>query len=131
MKKAVLALGLAALLLGGCAPIVAPPAADEAFWGAWESVDPNTGGITHAVIAPWVVHMWGACTPTDCDWGETTYAIHEDELHVVWDQGFAVLAQVLTLLPGDLLRVDTTNYYTDGTGTATFTDTLVREGAAP
>ncbi len=129
MKRMLVVIGVLALALAGCAPVVAPPSADEAFWGAWVNEDADTGGITHAIIRPWTVHMWGACTPTDCDWGETTYAVHEDELQVVWDQGFAVLVQVLALLPGGLLRVDTTTYYTDGTGTATFTDTFLREAA--
>jgi hypothetical protein len=129
MKRGLLGIGVAALLLGGwgCTP-VAPPSADEVFWGNWVNVDPNTGGITRVVLEPWSVHMWGACEPTDCDWGQTGYAIHEDELQVVWDQGFVVEVQVLTLLADGSLRVETTSYFTDGTGTMTSTDTFAREG---
>jgi hypothetical protein len=112
-------------------PVAAPPSADEAFWGVWVNEDPDTGGITRVEIAPWTVHMWGACTPTDCDWGETLYSIHQDQLHMVWDQGFVVRVQVLALLPDGTLQADTVSHYTDGTGTATETDTLVRETVSP
>jgi len=134
MRRLVLVLALvaaAALVLVGCMPIVAPPSADEAFWGVWVNEDPDTGGITRVEVAPWTVHMWGACTPTDCDWGETIYSIHQDQLHVVWDQGFVVRVQELALLPDGALQVDTVSHYTDGAGTATETDTFVRETAMP
>lgn len=54
--------------------------------GDWHNTDPNTGGITrvqivfacndtvhngHPANAPDTVHLWGACHPTDCDWGTT------------------------------------------------------------
>jgi hypothetical protein len=134
MKRLVMVLALAvvaALALAGCMPVVAPPSADEAFWGTWANVDPDTGGITRVEIAPWTVHMWGACTPTDCDWGETIYSIHQSQLHVVWDQGFVVRVQVLALLPNGTLEVDTASHYTDGSGTATQIDTFARETASP
>ncbi len=78
--------------------------------GTWRNSDPNTRGLTQAVLQficqdqilngqpyppgpPWRVHLWGACEPTDCDWsemgaevvsiGERTY------VRAVYDQGFA------------------------------------------
>jgi hypothetical protein len=46
--------------------------------GTWVNVDPNTGGITRVVIehtgATDRVHVWGSCSPEDCDWGPT--ALH-------------------------------------------------------
>jgi hypothetical protein len=130
MKRLVVVLALAtaaALMLVGCTPMVALPSADEAFWGMWVNEDPDTGGITRVEIAPWTVHMWGSCTPTDCDWGEAPYAIHEDQLHVVWDQGFVVHVQILEIMAGGSLRVDTTSYYTDGSGTTMSTEMFLRE----
>lgn len=126
MLRKLLGLGLAVVLLGGCAPIVAPPA-DEPYWGSWVSEDPNTVGITRIEISPWTVHMWGSCEPTDCDWGQAPYAIHEDELYVVWDQGFVVHVQVLKIMPGGWLEVETVSHFTDGSGTMTMTERFLRE----
>lgn len=130
MLRKVLALGLIVVLLGGCAPTVVPPV-DERYWGTWVNEDPDTAGITRVEIAPWTVHMWGSCEPSDCDWGEAPYAIHEDELHVFWDQGFALEVQVLALLPNGALQVETTTYFTDGTGSMSRTDTFLREIVLP
>jgi hypothetical protein len=131
MRKVLCLAGAVAILLGGCAPVVVPPSPGEAYWGIWVNEDPDTGGITRVVIAPWAVHMWGSCTPTDCDWGEAPYSIHEDELHVVWDQGFALEIQILALLPNGTLRVETTSTFTEGTGSMSWTDTFLREIAVP
>ncbi len=106
MLRKILGLGLVVVLLGGCAPMVAPPV-DERYWGAWVNEDPDTGGITRIDIAPWTVHMWGSCEPTDCDWGEAPYAIHQDELRVVWEQVFVVHVQILEIMPGGWLEVET------------------------
>lgn len=130
MLRKVLGLGLIVILLGGCAPTVVPPA-DERYWGTWVNEDPDTVGITRVEIAPWTVHMWGSCEPSDCYWGEAPYSIHEDELHVFWDQGFALEVQVLALLPSGALQVETTTYFTDGTGSMGRTDTFLRKIAFP
>lgn len=127
MKRGILVLAVLVLLVGGCTRIVPAPAADERYWGTWVSEDPNTLGITRVEIEPWAVRMWGACEPEDCEWGETTYAIHEVELHVVWDHGYAIRVQVLAIQPGGSLRIETTTYFTDGTGTRTDVDTLLRQ----
>jgi len=127
MKRAILLLAVGVLLVGGCTRIVPTPSTDERYWGTWVSEDPNTGGITRVEIEPWIVHMWGACEPDDCDWGESAYAVHEDELHVVWDQGYALRVQVLAIQPGGFLRIETATYYTDGSGTRTDVDILLRQ----
>ena len=126
MLRKILGLGLIVVLLGGCAPMVVPPV-DERYWGTWVNEDPDTGGITRIEIAPWTVHMWGSCEPTDCDWGEAPYAIHEDELRVVWEQGFVVQVQILEIMPGGWLEVETVSYFTDGSGTMAMTERFLRE----
>ncbi|MBN2534583.1 MAG: hypothetical protein JXB88_16990 [Spirochaetales bacterium] len=46
------------------------------FYGDWVNVDPDTRGITRFGIVPSgspgiaVVHAFGSCSPTDCDWGQ-------------------------------------------------------------
>jgi serine/threonine protein kinase len=47
----------------------------NSFLGNWVNVDSNTGGMTRLIIAKVddntvSFHGYGACTPTDCDWGE-------------------------------------------------------------
>lgn len=135
MRKLFVVLVLAVMVslgLASCAPVVVPPSADLAFWGTWVSEDPDTLGITRVEIERWAIHMWGSCEPTDCDWGEAPYAIHEDELRVVWDHGYAIRVQVLALQPGGFLRIETTTTYTDGSGSRIDIDILLRQvGALP
>lgn len=51
---------------------VAPPPAT--LVGAWTTVDPATRGIVKIVITAagdaLMVHAYGACSPTPCDWGQ-------------------------------------------------------------
>ena len=45
------------------------------FVGDWENIDENTKGMTRLTIKAQeenlVLHGWGKCNPTDCDWEET------------------------------------------------------------
>ena len=47
--------------------------------GSWSNIDPNTRGLTHATITAQSgmlsVHMWGACSPIDCDWGTASIPV--------------------------------------------------------
>jgi len=90
------------------------------FEGDWRNEDPNTSGITRVDIynsgRSTVVHMWGKCSPTDCDWGEVTTSITDKEdgiLNIIWDQGFVVRTQVLTLLSDGRLEVKSFSDYRD------------------
>jgi hypothetical protein len=55
--------------------------------GSWVNTDPNTRSLTRADLRftcqdqilngepyppgpPWHMHLWGKCSPTDCDWTE-------------------------------------------------------------
>lgn len=75
--------------------------------GAWKNIDPNTRGITRVDIRfvcqdqirngqpyppgpPFYVHLYGSCSPQDCDWGEVgAVEISNDFLYATYDQGFA------------------------------------------
>jgi hypothetical protein len=41
--------------------------------GTWVNVEAKTGSITRLEVREeaggWVIHAWGSCAPTDCDWG--------------------------------------------------------------
>lgn len=95
------------------------------FTGTWLNEDPDTLGVTQATIAEQginlVVHMWGSCSPTDCDWGTTQTTVTDAAdgvLNIVWDHGFVIATQSLTLLSDGRLRVDDHRHYTDDSGRA-------------
>lgn len=97
----------------------------DQFIGNWTNVDANTRGITRTQISRsgsnLVVHMWGSCTPTDCDWGTVSTPVTDADdqvLKIRWDQGFAIRTQQLTLGSDGRLRVDTFVRYTDNSGRA-------------
>ena len=45
----------------------------EALAGKWVNIDEKTSSIKRLEIQKeadgWVIHAWGSCQPTDCDWG--------------------------------------------------------------
>lgn len=92
----------------------------DEFLGNWLNEDPNTGGITRVDIrsdgSMLYLHMWGACTPTDCDWGEVSTPLsdaNDPRLTVVWDQGFVIRSQIIDYLSDGRLRIESHSNYTD------------------
>ncbi len=97
------------------------------FVGTWNNTDPATTGITKVIITATTVQMWGSCTPTDCDWGTTTFSvISEDRLSIVWDPGFVIRTQTLTLRSNGELEIVSVSRYTDGTANVTHTYTFTK-----
>jgi hypothetical protein len=115
-------------------PTLPAPASIDAFVGTWLNVDPATRSITRVEIRVEgnmvFVHMWGSCTPTDCDWGETstfTSDANDGVLDLVWDQGFVVRQQQLQLFDnGATLYVATYSVYTDDRSPLNFYDYFSR-----
>lgn len=94
--------------------------------GSWRNSDTNTRSLTRAQLrfvcqdvilngepyppgAPWYMHLWGACSPSDCDWGEVpAQAVTIGTRHMVravYHQGFAtryVYADMSLYRPGQL-----------------------------
>jgi hypothetical protein len=102
---------------------------DPAFarWaGKWTNVNPNTSGITklqvESVQSQVMVHMWGRCQPTDCDWGSSPARLANGILEVHWDHHFALRDQELAITSGRL-RVTTRTHYTDLSQRQDFTET--------
>jgi hypothetical protein len=68
--------------------------------GRWENVNPNTGGVTAIEISNgrggMKIEAWGACVPSDCEWGKTSLHMLgtsvDDTSHDYaigqWDPGF-------------------------------------------
>lgn len=96
----------------------------DPFLGSWTNSNPNTNDITHAAIRSdptnLYVHMWGKCSPTDCDWGETSTPLSSvnsgGTLSLRWVFSFKVETQTLTLLPDGRLHVQGLAHYTDNSG---------------
>src|SRR5437868_5034869 len=82
MKRTILILALIAVPALARAQCIQPQ--EE---GTWINTEANTPGIPRIQLRfvcqdqilngqpyppgpPWYVHVWGACTPTNCDWGE-------------------------------------------------------------
>src|SRR5450759_3226834 len=70
-------------------------AASDPLAGSWVNEDPNTGGVTQVSVmrdgARTLAHVWGSCTPTDCDWGEAEAELWNGIPMVIWKQGFKTL----------------------------------------
>ncbi len=102
--------------------------------GNWINIDPNSHGITHIKVdfscndvilcgvdqngnvtcsmpgPPYRVHLWGKCSPSDCDWGtvdgnDYTSSDGTRWIYAFYNQGFAkryVYLKRSSLYPGDL-----------------------------
>ncbi|MCU7726300.1 hypothetical protein ODJ79_21435 [Actinoplanes sp. KI2] len=81
-----------------------------AEYGDWRNADPATRSITRAQVrdcqsvttctgdvcsttsdAGWAVRLFGACSPTDCDWGWSAgaFRLANGRIPAFYDQGFA------------------------------------------
>jgi hypothetical protein len=99
---------------------VAMSADPAAFVGEWCNKDFNTRGNTRIRIyldgEKLMVHMWGRCHPTECDWGETTATIVPEDkksITVTWNQGLAVSNQQLTIQEDGSLKLSGNRNYKD------------------
>ena len=110
--------------------------------GNWVNVDPNARGITQIQLQfvcqdqvlngqlyppgpPWYVHVFGACYPTDCDWGTVgAQKLDAGWIYAFYDPGFAknyVYAKTWPQYPG-YLYVWAWTTFTDGSGRADYAD---------
>ncbi len=119
MRKAVIILAVAlAMPVLAWAQCIQPP--EE---GTWINTDPNTRSIPRIQLRfvcqdqilngqpyppgpPWYVHVWGACSPTNCDWGEVgAQRLGTGHIFATYNQGFArryVYAKMSIYRPGQL-----------------------------
>jgi hypothetical protein len=95
-------------------------------YGDWANADPATPGITRAQLrdcqsvttcsggictivydAGWIMRLFGACSPIDCDWGWSAgrLRLSNGQIPAYYDQGFAkryVWAAMSAYRPGQL-----------------------------
>jgi hypothetical protein len=99
--------------------------------GTWLATDRATGGIVKLVLSTrgdeLVVHAFGACSPSPCDWGEVKGSAFSDAVTsslamsftCVYDFGF--LQTILAAyLKGGILVLDSFNTFKDGSGRADY-----------
>src|ERR1035441_8885571 len=83
-------------------------AADK-FRGVWVNEDSRTRGVTKVEIRSeergLLIHVWGACHPQDCDWGEKSSVGNGGVRRVEWNHGFSVERQEFAIGPGRPLRI--------------------------
>lgn len=99
----------------------------EAFIGTWVNEDEDTGGITRTVIRAEFdtifVHMWGACHPEDCDWGEEKPESYDSKSRIIfmtWKTGFSIISQQINLLSDGNLQVNSHTHFIDESNRADY-----------
>ena len=88
--------------------------------GTWINQDPNTRGVTQIPIHRggnrMIAHVWAACHPTACDWGEAGAQLWNAIPMVVWNQGFSTVRMQLVQQPDGRLLLAYRSEYHDGRG---------------
>jgi hypothetical protein len=76
------------------ATLVIPSAAQSVFVGTWESAAPRSALARAAIYQEsgrLMVHLFGQCTPTPCDWGAVPLTQLPDGERKLPDRAFAIL----------------------------------------
>jgi thiol-disulfide isomerase/thioredoxin/outer membrane lipoprotein-sorting protein len=88
--------------------------------GSWVNDNTDTPGTTQVVVrrdgARMLVHVWGRCTPSDCDWGEASADTYNGYLIANFDHGFSMVRMQLIPLPDGRLLMAHRSEYRDGSG---------------
>ena len=92
------------------ANVTIPPSQTAALLvGSWVDQDPNARSMTQVKVRRdgerVLVHAWGSCYPTDCDWGEEVVELRNGIGVVLWVQGFGDRRMELIPQPDGRLRV--------------------------
>ena len=97
------------------------------FNGLWVNEDEETRGTTQCKIRyennRFIVQMWGACFPEDCDWGENTSKEVDkgvEKFELLWEQRHAERAITYELVDGKL-RLNKRTHYKDNSGREDYT----------
>jgi hypothetical protein len=105
----------------------------EMLFGLWVNRSPETQNITQLEIRPeedeLFVHVWGKCHPEDCDWGEEGTAAadaYDGTITIVWDHGFAIEEQELSVIGEGYLKLVGHKEYFDERPEVFYTDIFVR-----
>lgn len=112
------------------ATLTAQAADIDFFAGNWVNVDSLTGGMRRLIIEPagsgFTFHGYGACSPSDCDWGTISVPYASPVIEGTYDFGFLkskisvrraadnrrIEVTVFDDFPPSDARADTTSFYT-------------------
>ncbi len=108
-------------------PLPLPPLDPKLLVGKWFNVDKATGGLVRLEISSTatglLVHGFGACTPTPCNWGSVPAKEFAESVVSTTAVGFTAqfnFSFVETLMVGRLefgaLFVETFDHFIDGSG---------------
>jgi hypothetical protein len=104
----------------GVGASVAAPVA--ALLGTWTNIQDHPNGITHVIFTTTpsgiAVHVFGACTPTDCDWGSVTIEGQTLPARAVYRFSFATKSLSISMHPQfpHLLQIVSGSQFTDNSG---------------
>jgi tetratricopeptide (TPR) repeat protein/thiol-disulfide isomerase/thioredoxin/outer membrane lipoprotein-sorting protein len=100
-------------------PDADPSQASDPLVGPWVNQDQKPD-LTQVNVrrdgARILAHVWGRCTPSDCDWGEEVVELRNGIGMVVWDQGFVTREMQLIPQPNGRLKVEDHSEYHDNSG---------------
>jgi cytochrome c biogenesis protein CcmG, thiol:disulfide interchange protein DsbE len=106
------------LLVPAC--LLAQTAPPDTLAGSWINVNSATSGVTQVTVRREnnriVIHVWGACHPTDCDWGEADAELWNGILVTIWKQGFATNRMQLIPQPDGRMLLAYRSEYNDNSG---------------
>jgi len=92
----------------------------DALTGSWINEDLETRGVTQITVrrdsSTIIVHVWGSCRPTDCDWGEAEAELWNGIPMVVWNHGFSTVRMQLVQQPDRRLLLAYRTEYHDESG---------------
>lgn len=99
--------------------------------GTWLNTDKATRGIIKLILSNkegiFIVHGFGACSPSPCDWGEVEGAVYSSGVSsqegmaftAFYDFGFMEIILAVYLKSG-ILVLDSFNTFKDGSGRANY-----------
>jgi hypothetical protein len=120
--------------------------------GAWINTDAQTRSLTRIELRftcqdqilngqpyppgpPWHLHLWGSCSPQNCDWGEVgAQRLSSNHIYASYDQGFArrfVYARMSQYRPGQLWVYTYTDFTDPDRSDYDVHNWFVREGSTP
>ena len=106
------------LLFPAC--LAAQSAVPDLLTGSWINENRQSGGVTQVEVRRvqnrTIVHVWGSCQPTDCDWGEADAELWNGIPMVIWKHGFSTVRMQLVAQPDGRLLVPYRSEYHDDSG---------------
>ena len=114
----------------------------ERFLGVWVNIDTNTRSVPKLSVSlagnDVSVHVWGACSPTPCDWGEakadaygsavsSTVSSDTTALRGTFKTSFADRGFSIRVDGEDRLQLETDTHFTDNSGRSNYSTTDVFE----